>query len=96
MDEFNSRVGAQRAILRSVNARAWIEPLFGLSRKSIERWIAVNSLSKQSVIVEHVNAAANELFFLANHSEDQVSDAYQTSAEKIADITRQIDANACG
>lgn len=91
MDEFNSRVGAQRAIVNAVNARSTTEPLFGLSRRSIDRWIRGNKLNNDDAIVQQVNLAARELFFLANHSEDQISDQYRTASEKLSDIRDDID-----
>jgi len=92
MDEFSSRVDAQRHVLQVVNTRPRKEPLFGLSHKAIERWAAVNKLSDDSAIVAHVNDAAGELFFLANHSEDQISPKYISSAQKISHIAATIKA----
>jgi hypothetical protein len=88
MTEFNSRIEAQRQVLQIVNSRPWAEELFSLSSKAIQRWIFVNRLNAGSSIVSLVQLAAKELFFLANHSEDQISREYLTSAQQIAEIAR--------
>jgi hypothetical protein len=88
--EFNNRIAAQRAILSVVNDRPWsVEPLFGLSTKAIERWISVNRIeptSRSALLVKDVSA---KLFFLANKSQEQISDDYTTVR---ADIIAACDA----
>jgi|SRR5580692_835235 hypothetical protein len=81
--EFNSRIAAQRAILRVLNARKWeSEELFSLSSKAIDRWVAANRLSQDSRLVKLVREVSAKLFFLANRSQQQISDDYRmVSAE---------------
>jgi hypothetical protein len=75
--EFNNRVAAQRAILRVVNRQPWRnEQLFGLSSKAIDRWILVNRLDPDSPLVALVKNVSAKLFFLANKSQEQVTDEY--------------------
>lgn len=75
--EFNNRVAAQRAILRVVNHRSWGgEQLFGLSSKAIDRWVSVNRIEPSSRLVKLVRDVSGKLFFLANKSQEQVSDEY--------------------
>jgi hypothetical protein len=75
--EFNNRIAAQREILRVVNQRPWrAEQLFGLSSKAINRWVAVNQIDQDSRLVSLVKEASEKLFFLANKSQEQISEEY--------------------
>jgi hypothetical protein len=87
MHEFNSRIAAQRAILQVVNQGKWqTEHLFGLSTSAIERWVSNNCIEPTSVLVELVKDAAAKLFFLANKSQDQISDEYRRVSDDIEAI----------
>lgn len=91
--EFNNRVAAQRAILAVVNSKPWdAEELYGLSSKAIDRWVAVNRLEPKSRIVELVRDASGKLFFLANKSQEQVSDIYKAVRAEIAGLCDAIKA----
>jgi len=75
--EFNNRVAAQRAILRVVNVVRWpTEPLLGLSSKAIARWISANRIEPGSRVAQLVQESAAKLFFLANKSQEQISEEY--------------------
>lgn len=75
--EFNNRIAAQRAILLVVNRKPWSsEQLFGLSSKAIDRWVSVNRIEPASRLVKLVRDVSAKLFFLANKSQEQVSDEY--------------------
>ena len=53
--EFNNRISAQRKVLQVINQKPWLtEPLFGLSSKAIDRWIAVNRIDLNSAIVKMI------------------------------------------
>lgn len=83
-DEFSDRIAAQRTVLRTVNTTRWkAEPLMGLSRKAIDRWIAVNKIDPSSRIANLVMHISSKLFFLANKSQDQVSSDYQMARSEI-------------
>lgn len=86
MAEFNTRINAQRNILRVVNSKKRAEDLFGLSRKTIDRWILANQLDGASNLVCLVRNAADKLFFLANMSQEQVSDEYTLLTNEIIKI----------
>jgi hypothetical protein len=76
--EFNNRISAQRKVLQVINQKPWLtEPLFGLSSKAIDRWIAVNRIDLNSAIVKMIKDVSAKLFFLANKSQDQVSEQYR-------------------
>jgi hypothetical protein len=83
--EFNNRIVAQRAILRAVNHKVRrTEQLFGLSSKAIDRWVSVNRLESESPIVKLVRNVSTKLFFLANKSQEQISDEYTIVRAEIA------------
>jgi hypothetical protein len=84
--EFNNRIAAQRAILRVVNQTRWDnEQLFGLSSKAIDRWISVNKIGQGSRLAKLLKEASENLFFLANKSQEQISDDYKAiRAELVA------------
>ncbi len=92
MSEFNNRVAAQRHILQLVNRRGWAkEELFGLSSKAIERWVSVNILNPEAKLVQLVYEAAAKLFFLANKSQEQISDEYKAMSNDVAAIAKAIE-----
>lgn len=83
--EFNNRIAAQRAILRVINRKPWSsEQLFGLSSKAIERWVFVNRIDPSSQLAKLVRDVSARLFFLANKSQEQVSDEYAAVRAEIA------------
>ena len=76
--EFNNHIAAQRAILRVVNHKPWgNEQLFGLSTKALDRWISVNRIEPDSRLVKLLRDISAKLFFLANKSQEQISDDYK-------------------
>ncbi len=93
MHEFNNRIAAQRRILQLVNRERWEkEDLFGLSSKAIQRWISANHLVPECRLVALITTASENLFFLANKSQEQISDQYLLASSEIAKIATLIDA----
>jgi hypothetical protein len=91
MSEFRNRMAAQRQILQLVNRKKLLkEELFGLSSKAVERWATVNAIDPNSTLVSLIKAASGKLFFLANKSQEQISEDYQTASREIADLTSAI------
>ena len=90
MNEFKNRMAAQRQILELVNRKQRGEELFGLSSKAIERWVAVNAIDSNSNLVELIKIASGKLFFLANKSQEQISEDYQSTSREIAGVTNAI------
>jgi hypothetical protein len=92
MSEFNNRITAQRQVLQLVNKKKWEgEELFGLSSKAIERWISVNLVNPESRLVLLVKEASAKLFFLANKSQEQISDEYKAISNEITAIAKAIE-----
>lgn len=92
MSEFNNRIAAQRSILHLVNGRdQFSEELFGLSKKSIDRWVLVNHIDNESLLVNLIIEASAKLFFLANKSQDQVSEEYKAVSAEIEGLYKMIE-----
>lgn len=90
--EFNNRMTAQREILSLVNSKVVArEELFGLSSKSIDRWVSVNALDRASIGVALIIQLSDKLFFLANKSQEQISPEYQNVKIEIADLCQKLD-----
>jgi hypothetical protein len=83
MNEFNNRIDAQRRILSLVNSRPWREELYGLSVAAIERWIHANGLDPRSALPATIYASADKLFFLANKSQEQITEEYRLLASEV-------------
>jgi hypothetical protein len=80
MYEFNDRMSAQRSILQLINREHWpSEELFGLSSRAIDRWVAANKIDDQSPLIKLVQSVSEKLFFLANKSQEQISDQYKSA-----------------
>jgi hypothetical protein len=73
------------------SARAGCKHSFGLSRKAIERWVTTNSVDPSSPIITLVESPSSKLFFLANKSQEQVSEEYKSTASEIAAIAKAIE-----
>lgn len=90
MSEFQNRISAQRNILRIVNNIVWEEELFGLSNGAINRWIDQNQLSQNYQLVKLIKEAANQLFFLSNKSQEQITEDYKNLSNHVTMITDRI------
>jgi len=91
--EFNSRIAAQRHILKIVNASTWdAEQLLGLSARAIERWASANGIRPGVEIVRLLKAASAKLFFLANKSQEHVTNEYKSASAEIVRISELIEA----
>jgi len=90
MSEFNNRISAQRDILVSINTKGWQEELFGLSRGAIERWANLNKIGSDSMLLKLINESAAKLFFLANKSQEQITDDYKLLSNEVSTLTKKI------
>lgn len=90
MREFNNRIDAQREILSIVNGHGWNEELYGLSSGAIDRWARVNGVDPSSALSQAVYESASKLFFLANKSQEQVTDEYRLLSAEVYDLTQRI------
>jgi hypothetical protein len=76
MNEFNTRIAAQRHVLQLVNQKPWKEELFGLSKRAIQRWRSTNQVDPKSNLSVLIEEAASRLFCLATKSQEQVTEEY--------------------
>ncbi|KTS29516.1 hypothetical protein [Pantoea stewartii] len=91
MNEFLNRIDAQRNILKIVNDFEWpIEPLNSMTSKSINRWAEKNSIKSDDELVFLLVKAADKLFFLANKSQEQITDDYKKISSEVSAITLKI------
>lgn len=90
MSEFNNRIDAQREVLNLVNRKHWKEELHGLSSGAIDRWIRVNSIDTTSDLAHAVHESAGKLFFLANKSQEQITDEYLMLSVEISELIKRI------
>lgn len=90
MIEFNNRIDAQRVILSLVNRRGWKEELYGLSKGAIDRWVRNNEIDPAADLLSAVCESAEKLFFLANKSQEQVTDEYRLLSREIHELTQRI------
>jgi hypothetical protein len=91
MSDFNNRISAQREILSLINSIAWHEELFGLSSGGIDRWIQSNNqLDINSILVSLIRDAAGKLFFLANKSQEQITEDYKLLCIEVSELTKAI------
>ena len=85
MDEFNNRMDAQRNVLKVINRQVdKKEELCGLSKKAIERWIVANQINSQSEVCQILYSISEKLFFLANKSQEQISEEYRLVSSEIS------------
>ena len=91
MTEFLERLDAQRAVLTVVNRHEWKEKLFGLSRGSIERWLEANKEIAPDGTYSLINNAAEKLYFLANKSQEQITEEYVSASSEIKKIVLRIE-----
>ncbi len=87
MDEFNNRMDAQRNVLEAINSKGNNkEELCGLSKKAIERWIVSNQINSESEICKILFSISEKLFFLANKSQEQISEEYRLVSSEISGL----------
>ena len=90
MNEFQNRIDAQRVILNLVNSKEWKEELYGLSSGAIDRWIRANDIPTSTELAISVYEAAEKLFFLANKSQEQITNEYTLLSLEISRLTKRV------
>lgn len=84
MSEFNNRIIAQRDALKIVNgSELFVEPLLSLTEKAIDRWSRNNKVDAQDSIIILLKSMSGTLFFLANKSQEQVTEDYRDLSRKV-------------
>ena len=90
MTEFNNRIAAQRDILLAVNSARWREELYGMSSGALDRWVRANNVDRQSRMMRLLEDAASKLFFLANKSQEQITEEYRMRSSEVSELIQQI------
>jgi len=75
--EFNSRVDLQRQVLKLVNHTKFNTQLAGLSKLALDNWIFSNNI-KNEELISSLYKIAEKLFFIANKSQDQITEEYKS------------------
>ena len=84
MSEFNNRIIAQRNALKIVNGSGlFFEQLLSLTEKAIDRWSINNGIDARDLLVVLLKSMSGTLFFLANKSQEQVTEDYKALSEKV-------------
>jgi hypothetical protein len=92
MDEFVNRMDAQRNILEVVNRqKRYSEELCGLSKKAIDRWISSNQINPASEPCEILFQISKKLFFLANKSQEQITEEYRSLSYEITALKNNLE-----
>lgn len=90
-DDFNNRLDAQREFVKIVNSFGKLkEELCGLSEGALQRWITVNNLSPDAKVVMLSRKAGDVLHFLANKSQEQVSDQYKSKSQEFRRVLNKL------
>lgn len=91
MSEFNNRIIAQRNALTIVNGSGlFFEPLLSLTEKAIDRWSRNNRIDSRDLLVVLLKSMSGTLFFLANKSQEQVTEDYKALSEKVDNQTSEL------
>lgn len=90
MTDFNNRIDAQRDILQIINNANFKEELYGLSSGAIARWLRENAIEQTSPLSNAVRLSAEKLFFLANKSQEQITEEYRHLSLEISELTEHI------
>lgn len=95
MAEFNDRISAQRSILKIVNLKPNGEELFGLTESAIERWVKNNNIC-DSLLITLLYEAGEKLFFLANKSQEQITNEYINLVDDFHIIAKRLSDHLTG
>lgn len=94
MDDFLNRITAQRQVIRIVNQKAdYPIHLTGLSSKALERWKYKNAIPDDSDLLKVIYLIASKLFFLANKSQEQITNDYKLLSKTVQDLISHLDSN---
>ena len=91
MSEFANRIDSQRKLLKIVNTTTWPkEPLLSLSLNAINRFASSNQIAEDAELITLLKQVSGKLFFLANKSQEQVTDDYHLLTSEVASLSTKI------
>ncbi|MCX9110633.1 MULTISPECIES: hypothetical protein [Providencia] len=86
MSEFKNRIIMQRDIIKLINSSIKVkEPILSLTNDSIKRWSSQNGINENENIISLLLSISNKLGFLANKSQEQLSDDYTNLSSSISE-----------
>lgn len=92
MSEFNNRINTQREALKVINsAQIFDEPLMSLSDKAMLRWIYSNQINHDNNLVVLLKEISGKLFFLANKSQEQITEEYGNLSTTVEKLIRRLE-----
>lgn len=90
MSEFNNRIELQREVIKIVNSAKFEYEITGLSKNAIERWLMDNRLDSESDLTKLLYKISSKLFFLANKSQEQITDSYKKISSEISILVQNL------
>ena len=90
MNEFNNRIELQREVIKIVNKIGFENHITGLSDDAIKRWLSDNRLAKNSDLTILIYEIASKLFFLANKSQEQITDSYKKLSSDVSGLVEKL------
>lgn len=80
--EFNSRVELQRKVIKIINMMKTQYQLSGLSKLAIDNWVLMNNILDNELKTLLISIS-EKLFFIANKSQDQITEEYISLQESV-------------
>ena len=90
MNEFNNRIELQREVIKIINQKGLDIQITGLSDSAIKRWLSDNKLDKNSELIILLYEISSKLFFLANKSQEQITDSYKNLSVEVSDLVNKL------
>ena len=90
MNEFNNRIELQREVIKIINQKKLDSQITGLSDSAIKRWVSDNKLDKDSEQIKLLYEISSKLFFLANKSQEQITDSYKKLSIEVSDLVNRL------
>lgn len=90
MNEFNNRIELQREVIKIINQKKLNSQITGLSDSAIKRWLSDNRLDKNSELIKLLYEISSKLFFLANKSQEQITDSYKKLSIEVSDLVNKL------
>lgn len=90
MKEFNNRIELQREVIKIVNNSTFENQITGISKKAIERWVMDNNVPVNSKSIKLLYLISSKLFFLANKSQEQITENYRKIKSNISEIVNEL------
>jgi len=90
MSEFNNRISLQRTVIKITNSLGYRHQLVGISSKAIDRWVIDNKIDPKSKLVVKIKEISGQLFFLANKSQEQITESYRKLSNIVSHLVDEL------